>query len=248
MRKLSATKAVIHALKSVWSYRGTAIRIAMPWVPVIIILGFIETYTGPPDPALPDAGRSVLVPALSAIASLIAVCSVAVSWHRFILRDEAAGGFRLDSHVLLYAGNTILILMAMFLPALITLTGTLVAPAPAMLLGLASTALIGGAVTRLSIKLPAVALGNSGFSFREAWSASEGNYWPCVAVFLLNLVIAAAGLLALVILVNLFSPAGETASTIAVVAGGAVLQLFFAIFNASIFTSLYGFFVERRDF
>lgn len=248
MRKLSPTKAIIHALKSVWNYRGTAIRIAMPWAPVIIILGFIETFTGPPDPALPDVGRPVLVPALSAIASLLAVCSVAVSWHRFILRDETANGYRLDRHVLLYAGNTILILMAMFLPAIITLTGALVAPAPAMLLGLASTALIGGAVTRLSIKLPAVALGNSAFSFRDAWLASAGNYWPCVAVFLLNLVIAAAGLLALIILVNLVSPAGETAATIAVVAGGAALQLFFAIFNASIFTSLYGFFVERRDF
>ncbi len=29
---------------------------------------------------------------------------------------------------------------------------------------------------------------------------------------------------------------------------GAVLQLFYTLFNASTFTSLYGFFVERRDF
>jgi hypothetical protein len=30
--------------------------------------------------------------------------------------------------------------------------------------------------------------------------------------------------------------------------GAAVLQLFYAIFNAAMFTSLYGYFVEKRDF
>jgi hypothetical protein len=248
MRKLSATKAVLHALKSVWSFRGTAIRIALFWVPVIVALGVVELYVGPPDPQAQEFGTPLLVQVLTMLISLLAVCSVAVSWHRFILRDETTSGLRLDKNVLLYAGNTILILLTMFLPAFIAVLGALYVPPAAMPLGLAAMALTGGAITRLSIKLPAVALGNSGFSFRDAWAASAGNYWPCVAVFLLNMVIAAGGLLALMILAGLFSLLGETLGGLAIVAGAAVLQLFFAVFNASIFTSLYGFFVERRDF
>jgi hypothetical protein len=225
-----------------------AVRIIMPWVPVIIIMGIIDIFAGPPDAAAQEISTPVLVQLLTGLASLLAVCSIGVSWNRFILRDEAPSGLRFDSNVLLYAGNTILMLMAMFLPAAITLTGALAAPVPAMLLGLAAMVLIGGVVTRLSIKLPAVALGNSAFGFRDAWAASAGNFWPCVAVFLLNLVIAAGGLLALIVLASLFSILGETAGSIVIVAGAAVLQLLLAILNASIFTSLYGFFVERRDF
>lgn len=248
MRKLSATKAVLHALKSVWSFRAMAVRIAVYWVPAIVAMGAADIYFGPSDPSVPQSGVATLVQLLTAAVSLMAVCSVAVSWHRFILRDETASGLRLDSHVLLYAGNTLLILMAMFLPALIAVVGVVFVPPAAMLLGLAAMVLTGGAVTRLSVKLPAVALGDRGFGFRDAWAASAGNYWPCVAVFLLNLLIAAGGLLALVTLAGLFSTLGETAGTITIVAGASVLQLFFAVFNASIFTSLYGFFVERRDF
>ncbi|MFM8746852.1 MAG: hypothetical protein ACKOED_09330 [Aestuariivirga sp.] len=248
MRKLSATKAVFHALKSVWSFRAMAVRIVLFWAPVLMALGVIELYVGPPDLEAREISSPLVVQLLTSLVSLLAICSVAVGWHRFILRDDTARGVRLDKHVLLYAGNTMLILLAMFLPALITVIVGLIVPPAAALLGLAALALSGGAITRLSIKLPAVALGDSRFSFRDAWGASAGNYWPCVAVFLLNLVIAAGGLLGLVMLVSLFALLGEAAGSLALVAGGAVLQLFFAVFNASIFTSLYGFFVERRDF
>jgi hypothetical protein len=248
MRKLSATKAILHALKSVWSFRAMAVRIVLFWAPVILALGAIEIYAGPPDPQALELGNAHLVQVLTTLVSLLAVCSVAVSWHRFILRDETTSGLRLDKNVLLYAGNTILILLAMFLPVFSAIIGALVALPIAALLGLAAMVLVGGAITRLSIKLPAVALGDRGFRFRDAWAASAGNYWPCVAVFLLNMVVAAAGLLALVILSSLFALLGEIAASLAILAGGAILQLFFAVFNASIFTSLYGFFVERRDF
>lgn len=225
-----------------------AVRIVAFWVPVIMALGMIELYVGPPNLEAQEIGSPHAVQMFTFLVSLMAICSVAVNWHRFILRDEAVSSLRLDSHVLLYAGNTILLLLAMFLPALITVTGVLFAPAAAMLLGLAAMVLTGAAITRLSVKLPAVALGDRNFSFRDAWVASGGNFWPCVAVFLLNMAIAAAALLALIVWTSLLGLLGEVAGHVAFLAGATVLQLFFAVFNASIFTSLYGFFVERRDF
>lgn len=252
MRKLSATKAVLHALNSVWSFRGMAIRIALFWTPVILALGVVELYVGPPEMEAQEISGQHVFQLLTFLVSLLAMCSVAVSWHRFILRDETASGLRLDRNVLLYFGNTILILLAMFLPVFSAVIGALkaalIAPPVAALLGLSAIALVGGAITRLSIKLPAVALGDREFGFRDAWTASQGNYWPCVAVFLLYQVISFGGLLAFFLLAGLFTLLGETAATLLILASQAVLLVFFSVFNASIFTSLYGFFVERRDY
>jgi hypothetical protein len=248
MRKLPPIKAVSHALNSVWSYRSVAMRIGLTWVPVILIAGALELYAGRPDPTAEEITPQALIQIVTGIISIIAVCSMAVSWHRFILRDEPATGPRLDSNVVRYAGNTVLIMLAMLLPAMLFLTAMLFLPAAGALIGLPLIVLSGGLATRASIKLPAVALGDRGFSFRDAWNASEGNFWPCVGVFLLNAAILLAILLVLTVVAGFVERVNASASQIFELVAVSLLQLFYAIFNASIFTSLYGFFVERRDF
>jgi hypothetical protein len=248
MRKLSPLKAVSHALNSVWSFRNMALRIGIVWVPIMLAAGFIEYYTGQPDPRSQELSPQALVQVVTGIVSIIAICSIAVSWHRFILRDEPARGLRLDTDVFRYAGNTVLIMLAMLVPALVFLTVVTLAPGAGAILGLPVIILAGGVVTRASIKLPAVALGNKDFSFRDAWTASEGNFWPCVGVFLINAAILLAILLVLTLVAGFLARLGEGLSLAFQLAAVAVLQLIYSIFNASIFTSLYGFFVERRDF
>jgi hypothetical protein len=248
MRKLSPLKAVLHALNSVWSFRHMALRIGMVWVPIILIAGLVEHFTGRPDPRSQEMTPQALVQVVTGIISIIAVCSIAVSWHRFILRDEPAAGLRLDGDVLRYAGNTVLIMLAMLVPAMVFLIVVMLAPAAGAVLGLPIIVLAGGAVTRASIKLPAVALGNKSFSFRDAWTASEGNFWPCVGVFLLNAAILLAILLVLTVVSAFLAQLSAGVSLAFQLVAVSVLQLFYAVFNASIFTSLYGFFVERRDF
>jgi hypothetical protein len=248
MRKLSPHKAVSHALNSVWSFRTMAVRIGMLWVPIILVAGLVEYYVGRPDPNSQELTPEALVQVVAGVISIIAVCSIAVSWHRFILRDEQAAGLRMDTDVFRYAGNTVLIMLAMLVPALVFLTIVMAAPGPGAILGLPIIVLAGGVVTRASIKLPAVALGNRTFSFRDAWTASEGNFWPCVGVFLINAAILLGILLALTIISGILGRISTGLSLIFQIAAVSVLQLFYAVFNASIFTSLYGFFVERRDF
>lgn len=225
-----------------------AVRIGIVWVPIILVAGLVEYYTGIPDPRSQQVSPQALIQVVTGIISIIAVCSMAVSWHRFILRDEPASGLRLDGDVFRYAGNTLLIMLAMLVPGLIFLTILMLAPGPGAILGLPIIVAAGGAVTRASIKLPAVALGNKDFSFRDAWAASEGNFWPCVGVFLLNAAILLGILLVLTVIAGALGRISEGLSLLFQLAAVAVLQLFYAIFNASIFTSLYGFFVERRDF
>jgi hypothetical protein len=248
MRKLQPIKAISHALNAVWNFRSMAVRICMMWAPLVIAAGLAEYAMGPPDPRAQELTPEMLVQVLTGIVSLLATCSIAVSWHRFILRDEPAAGLRLDAGVFRYAGNTLLILLVMLVPALLMLIVMEIAPRPGAILGLPVIVLAGGVMIRASIKLPAVALGDKTFSFRDAWRASEGNFWPCIGVFLLSAGMLFATLLVLTVAADLLGRINEDLSLIVLLAAGIVLQLFFALFNASIMTSLYGFFVERRDF
>ena len=248
MRKLSPLKAMSHALNSVWSYRAMALRIGLLWVPIMLAVGVLEYVTAVPDAESQILRPPPLVQLVSGILFIIAVCSMAVSWHRFILRDETPAGLRVDGHVFRYAGTTVLIMLGMLLPALFFLVFAMAAPPMAAIVGLPAIILAGGLVTRISIKLPAVALGNTTFSFKDAWTASDGNFWPCVGVFLLNAAILLAILLVLTVAAGFLEQISQSLALAFHLVIVVVSQLFYAIFNASIFTSLYGFFVERRDF
>lgn len=248
MRKLIPTKAISHALNAVWGYRAVALRIVIPWLPVIIILSVMEYLVGSPDEEMTGVGPAELMQIASTAVAIAAVSGMSVNWHRFILRDEAPHGMRLDGLMLRYAGNTILTMLPMLVPVMLMVFGIVFFPPLATLAGIPVLLIVGAAVTRLSIKLPAVALGERGFTFRDAWAASAGNFWPCLGVFLLNALILLVFFFALSLvssLLNLLSPA--FAMVFIVVAAG-VLQLVYSLLNASILTSLYGYFVERRDF
>jgi len=248
MRKLSALKAMSHAVTSVWTYRAVALRIALLWVPIMLALAVIDVVVGPSDPATAELTTQAVFQLLTGVISFIAACSVAVNWHRFILLDESPSGIRVDGTVLRYAGSTLMIMLVMFTPALLVYAIAALAPPTAALIGMASLILTGGLITRLSVKLPALALGRSDFTFRNAWTASAGNFWPCVAVFMLTLLIAFGCILVLLVLAGLANQMNETAGNAVLTAGAAILQLFYAILNASIYTSLYGYFVEGREF
>jgi len=247
MRKLSPVKAIAHAFNSVFTYRSIAIRIGMFWIPVLFLLGVAEVLVGEPDLQNPQVGLPVLLQVTSAVVGLLAFCSMAVSWHRFILRDEIGSPARVDGPVLRYAGNSLLIMLIVVVPAALLLVLSQLVPALGVLLIAVSIA--GGIiVTRLSVKLPAVALGNKAFSFRDAWKATAGNTWPILGVFLLNAAVVFGALVLLVLVAGVFNSISPAAAQVFLLVTDAVLKLFLTLFNASIFTSLYGFFVERRDF
>jgi len=251
MRKLSPTKAISHALNSVWTFRHVGARIAFPWLPVLLLCAIAELYFAPPDVATELAADQLPsippVQVVTFIVSLIATSSMAVSWQRFILRDEIGRGLRIDGNVLRYALFTILLIMAAVLPTALLLAFTLLAPSVAIL-AVPGIVLIGGIVTRLSIRFPAISLGDRSFGFGDAWKASAGNFWQCLGVFLLSWTITLGGLFVLLLVgggINQLSPTlGDLVMTVGVI----LMQLFYALFNASVFTSLYGFFVERREF
>ena len=247
MRKLSPFKAISHAFNSVYTYRSAALRIGVFWIPLLFLLGIVELLAGPPDMQNPTLGFPLAVQVAAGIVGFIAFCSMAVSWHRFILRDEMGSPSRVDGPVLRYAGNSLLIGLLVAVPLAILLLIALLVPGVGLVL-LPLVLVAGTVVTRLSIKLPAVALGRSDFSFRDAWKVSEGSFWPILGVFLINAVVVFAILLVLGLAGNALGTISPAAADVFLLVTNAVLKLFLTLFNASIFTSLYGYFVERRDF
>ena len=248
MRQLNPLKAISHALKSVFLYRLAAVRLGMFWIPLLLVLGLAEQAFRKPGGGPSQFGMGEAIGLLSAVAGLIGFCAMAVAWHRFILRDEVAAPLQIGSATWRYLGNSLLIMLAMAVPLAAVAVLLAFLPPIVSVLIIPVAILAGAAAMRLSIKLPAVALGRTDFTFRDAWAASDGNFWQIVGVFALNAIIVvglALAVLAIVQGVNLVLPAAAPYVALLIGAAG---QLFYTVFNASIFTSLYGFFVEKRNY
>jgi hypothetical protein len=252
MRKLPPFKAISHAFGSVRNYAAVGIRFSLLWTAILLALAIIGSLTAPPPP-LPSDGFTPpevsAVELLSAIVGLVAFCSIAVNWHRFILRDEAGGRpMRLDGEVWRYLGNSLLVVLLAILPLVV------MAVVLAFLPPMANILLIPGAVAAvtfalaLSIKLPAVALGRRDFGFKDAIRATQDNFWPLMAVGMLNGAIVLLMSVIVVIVVSAFMSVSAILGTLAGLVLVVVLKIFYTLFSISIVSSLYGFFVEKRDF
>jgi len=249
MRKLPIVTTVKHALNSVIAYRGVGVRIGLLWMIILLALNLAGLFlTGQPTELQP--GRIGLFDIVQIAVGMVAFYSIAVNWHRFVLRDEvptAQGALRLDGVVWRYTGNSLLIALMTFLPvAVLTAILSALMP-PAVILALPAVAVAGTATFMLSLKLPAIALGRTDFSFAAAIKAAEGNFWQVMGVFLFSALIVFALALMLVMLATLFSYLPQMLAVIIGLAVGAAVDLFVILFSVSVLTSLYGFFVEGRN-
>src|SRR5258708_3959704 len=147
-----------------------------------------------------------LVPNVAPVVGLIvlpAFASIAVAWHRLLLQGEhpAAGAYlRLDYMVAAYAGVAFLGNMVMLAPYYFSVTIQFAGEATqsgaaafvASVEPFASFAIL-FILARLSLVLPAMALGRRDVTFGAAWKISEGNtwrmFWAYVLCFLPVLVV-----------------------------------------------------------
>jgi hypothetical protein len=189
-----------------------------------------------------------------ALVILLINSALAVHWHRYILLDEVPGTFdtlRLNGKVWRYFGNTLLIILS-------TMIGSIIAAIPFILIALgtgtpqlvplatmlAVLIVISFCFLRLGIKLPSIALGIPDFRFSDAWRVSAGNAFRISALFLVPIATA--------IIVTLIVKAADQSGVFAFVVLVFILQLainwFLTFFMITLLTSLYGFFVQNRNF
>ena len=256
MRQLPVLATLNHAFQSVWLNRMVALRMSWIWYIILaLMLAFstrLSSASEAPNPEAPSA-KFFLIDAVTLLLVLFVNSSLAVHWHRYILLDEVPGmfdTFRLDGKVWRYFGNSLIIMLALIVPSIaiavpFVLIAAVFAPQLAALgsaIGVIIVVSIG--FLRLGLKLPAVALGIVDFRFTDAWRASAGNSTRIAGIFMITLSIA---LIAAAIIATL----SLSGSLVGVVIGF-ILQLavnwFLTFFMITLLTSLYGFFVQNRNF
>jgi hypothetical protein len=272
MRKLVAIDAFAHAVRSVRTHLGVALSMSLPWLIVLlgIVIGrFIYLQSHLTGNQQQDATLALTTGIPLFLVLTFAFCSIAVNWHRFIFMDEVAGGagrLRTDMLVWRYFGNFLLITVILTLAVMLaslplavvlavlripveTLQNIAAWPWPVrmgvqFIIGCLVTALF----FRFAIKLPAIALGRRDFGLGNAWSATRGNTLSLLVLAACNMLTVFAAELVLELLAVALGQLHQTVGAVLTLILGTIIQWLVAILGTTILTSLYGFFVENRDF
>ena len=262
MRTLPVGAAFGHMLRSTTNNLGFAWQLSWPWILLIApanILATLYGFTLEPraDGSVPE-GKVIAIALLVAALTLFAFASIAVSWHRYVLLDEVPRGWarlRADNTVWRYFGNTLLIMLVLvagMVPAVLLAAIPLAMGDAGAILAVPiyfATVIYGiAAFYRLSVKLPAVALERYDFGLKDAWSITQGNTWR---LFGLALLFALCVLVIALLLAGVVYLLEKTGLTFALMLGLSLQIVFnwiFTIMGVTLLTSLYGFFVEKREF
>jgi hypothetical protein len=270
LRTLPVIPAVIHMWKSTINNLWFALRAQWLWFVLLAILFAVLALsndlkiTGDQaalEAQLKDnpekAGLFVLSVFLGIAATLLAFSSIAVSWHRYVLLDEVPQGLaalRVDSIVWRYLGNLMLLglLMTVLALPLSLVPFPLLLSMPAIAVGILMAYIIFVMLPilyRLSIKLPAIALGRRDFRMGDAWNVSRGNWGQILGVALLysgaSWIIGLILVGVAILLNTVFGPVIGFWLDIAI---QTVINWVVTVMGITLLTSLYGFFVEKRDF
>jgi hypothetical protein len=270
MRQLPVGKAFRHVVASTRDNLGFAFQSQWPWLLILgLLLAAMYNSLGSvmgldeaqmkaalekdPSLAVQFVGWAVVVAGVG----MLGFSSIAVNWHRFVLKDERPQGLqtmRVDAVVWRYLGNLILVTLLAALAAipvmmvvtmLLGLFGVLVLP----ILIAALSAFVLPVIYRLSVKLPAVALGRRDFRLGDAWQATNGNWWQIAGLGILVTVLTwSVGLLLFGLSMALQNILGPDISAYVDVALQVAVNWALTVLGITTLTSLYGFFVEGRDF
>lgn len=271
MRQLPIGQTINHMLASTYNNMGFAVRAQWPWVAILVAAYlFLPLIAGVPLNMPPEqmaqmfkvdpgfAARFFILIFAIALISVLALSSIAVNWHRYILLNEVPQGMeklRIDGSVWRYFGNALLIGLIVF-PALIPIMflgfAVNAVTSPVLFLAVMLIYMVVAVVPlfyRLSIKLPAVALGRHDFGFSDAMQISTQNWWQLVAVgFLVTAISWTVDFVLKMLTLSFAATLGASMGMWADVIVRTGVNWFMGVIGITLFTSLYGFFVEKRDF
>lgn len=246
----------VHSVRMVFGNLKQVLQITVgpALIATIIIVG-VFLALGIPLEAL-DENAGELPPGVTAGSIFIFVCVllavifvtmfwIAVSWHRFILLEEYPTGilptFRFD-RILAYFGRVLMLgilMMIAYIPMglIVAVLGESLAVLSVILM-IAYTVFLVVCFYRLSIILPAAAIGEP-ISLGDAWNNTTG---------------VGGAILLLLLVAILFQVLVQLAFTVLAIIPvlGVLLTVFFGtlilpMINVSIFTTMYGVFIEKRE-
>ena len=248
-----------HALRMIFANFGATLRAIAPGL-VLIVLAALAIYMLSTDLAemmlARDndigqvlSGGGLLTILLGALVMFVGFVVMAIIWHRYVLLSEVEreGGLTPSAKTVgRYVWVSILLFLIIFLLSIpimmvVGLVAAALASAPGPLVGLLGLlvgVVIGWIVMRLSLPLPAVAIGKR-LSFGDSWRATQPVavivLWLSLGVSIFNQVIGSV--VAAVISEPLFL-AGSLQL---------IVTILTALISASVLTTLYGLCIEGRE-
>jgi len=254
-----ALQIVLHTLKMIFRNLSQALRVSVGPYLILIVLSLLvfavfgasaeRIVVGDPTAALPAGfGSLLLIPLFLFVTSW-----VAVSWHRFILKEEYTGLLPAvnDRPIWAYAWKAILLALIIMLVAipLVLILGVLTVPLAsvgageggfsivAILTFMMVFVLISVVSLRLGVALVGTALGQP-MPFRDAWSSTAPVNGTIIGVAVLLGILNAVVSLVLI-------PMTYAIPLIASIISLAINWLTMMV-GISILTTLYGHVIEKR--
>lgn len=261
VRKLPVGAAFGHVLRSTFHNLSFAWHLSWPWLLVIFPINIVVNVYGVSERlSLQESSKTAIaITIVLVLVSAFAFSSIAIGWHRYILLDEIPRGWsrlRIDAAVWQYFGYTLLLFLNFAAGLFVVLVVGVLLRAlvgefmriPSLLAYIAAVLYSVGTFYRLGVKLPAISLERKDFRMSDAWTATEGNHVELMGLGLLFSLSALA--LALVVATASWGVAQMGVSFLVFIS--MAVQIIFhwivTIMGVTLLTSLYGFFVEKRDF
>lgn len=244
-------KAFAHMFSGMRAHWRPALKLALPWLLLTTVLNIWSFKTHPPS-ANPLVDFSLnwtdwVIVALSLVAS----ASVAVSWHRFILIDaplKDAAVFRMDRLVWLYFLRTLSIFALCLVPlvALLVIANFIPPILQPLVFALFLQLLVFG--YRMSISLPALAIGELKVGIQNALEFTRHNNLRILGLIVLTYLALVIVFLGFIVVVSVLQSIQPNAALLGSFLLGIPVLFFHMLLTTNLLTSLYGFFVQKRDF
>gem|GEM_PF-4407932 len=254
-----AFKILMGGLRSYTDNFRFFIRISLPWLVICLPVYWLTKDYLLVHPQLDDAAnlnvRSMILEMLLPMLLSVAFASIAVSWHRHILNGARTPLLMLDYAVWRYWWNGIAIALMAAVIAIPVIVAIYALDAAFDSKGavvdtltlIAIYIIIFLIVYRLSIKLPALAIGRLSYSFKESWSDTKGQTWQFL---IFGTVLAFIGKLVASIEQAAEKQLPQIESFLghyALISVEPLMQLVFTGLGVSVLTYTYAYFAEKRE-
>jgi hypothetical protein len=242
MRKIQVFPAFQHMLKLISINWRVAATFSLPWLALIAAMnaGMLSSIQN-----FKSFNPYSIIPL---VVGYFGTCSITVSWHRYILLDEISPQFRIDRPVWAFLLRSMMIGLICFAPLLILSIVFDRLPSIFLLLWVALSLWGLTIFTRMSLCTVATATGNEPFSIKNSLALTQNNNWPILGLLLSNTLLILMTILAYVVAISLATSIAPGLEKPATVLFGIPMQFVVMLLNASLQTTLYGYFVEGRDF
>jgi hypothetical protein len=248
MRKLTVLAALKHMFQSIANGWRVAARFSFPWLVLLAVLTGWDFLSGPVS-ASPENFRPATFVLL--VAAFMATSSISVSWNRYILLDEDQSSvkpFRFDKYVRAYLWQNLSIAALGIIPLIIVaLTFKNLSPI-LMPIWIGLSLLIVTVMVRLTVCLPAIAIGRTDFGLQSALTATTGNMLGIFGLIAANTLVIFGILEVSQVINSVLAPFSPALAIPAALVLSMPFQFLVVMLSVTLQTSLYGFFAEGRDF